>query len=185
MTAYESARQVHLKLCLHLDVVMSHKRVLWSRLQLATNSPKSWKATPHTAWVWSLYVATHRCCSKLHSFTLASPEPEARCVPCTMTPLLVLHRALSLSAHCWSCCCLLLCSRCMRWTLGTDPLRTLLVTLLSTTTVSADIEPAARTVLIPLLFVHCSMFGMSQGSGSEALRTLLGHIATPCPFSWG
>ena len=61
---------------------MSQRRTLWSKLQLATKSPRSWKATPHTAWVWSVYVATHFCCSKLHSFTLASPEPEARWVPC-------------------------------------------------------------------------------------------------------
>lgn len=48
-TSLYSAWQPHLKLCLHLEVVISHKRVLWSRLQLATKSPRSWKATPHTA----------------------------------------------------------------------------------------------------------------------------------------
>ena len=69
---------LYLKLCLHLEVVMSHRRTLWSKLQLATKSPRSWNATPQTAWVWSVYVATQRCCSKLHSLTLASPDADVR-----------------------------------------------------------------------------------------------------------
>lgn len=46
---------------------------LWSKLQLASQSPAWWYLTAHTACLWSDSVATHFCFSKLHSFTVLSP----------------------------------------------------------------------------------------------------------------
>ncbi len=103
-------------LCLHLPVVTSQRRTLWSRLQLATKLPESWKATPQTACVWSLYVATHFCFSKLHSLTVESPAPDARCVPCKPA----VCRVARLLHQCWEACCTLSDSRhaqlcCVSW----------------------------------------------------------------------
>lgn len=56
-------------------------RTLWSRLQLASQSPWSWCFTDHTACLWSDSVIIQRCRSKLHSLMLPSPDADARLMP--------------------------------------------------------------------------------------------------------